>query len=133
LDWRTRRRGRCHENTDPRWRASGKSRLAERLATDSNPPVTYIATATAQDDEMRAHRRPSQPEQTPTGLSAEFHADAQKNTQWNAFLRKGMLVTDPLSLADVYRFLETFLVPPTQALVRGQDFVAKWRPGGPWS
>ncbi len=34
---------------------SGKSRLAERLATESQLPVTYIATATAQDDEM--HKR----------------------------------------------------------------------------
>lgn len=33
---------------------SGKSRLAERLATESGRPVTYIATATAQDDEMHA-------------------------------------------------------------------------------
>lgn len=33
---------------------SGKSRLAEQLATESCLPVTYIATATAQDDEMRA-------------------------------------------------------------------------------
>lgn len=33
---------------------SGKSRLAERLATESGWPVTCIATATAQDDEMRA-------------------------------------------------------------------------------
>jgi adenosylcobinamide kinase/adenosylcobinamide-phosphate guanylyltransferase len=33
---------------------SGKSRLAERLATESGRPVTYIATATARDDEMRA-------------------------------------------------------------------------------
>lgn len=33
---------------------SGKSRLAERLATESGLPVTYIATATAEDDEMRA-------------------------------------------------------------------------------
>ena len=40
---------------------SGKSRLAERPARDSQQPVSYIATATAQDEEMRAriaaHRR----------------------------------------------------------------------------
>lgn len=45
---------------------SGKSRLAERMAIESRLPVTYIATATAQDDEMRqriaAHqtRRPQE-------------------------------------------------------------------------
>jgi adenosylcobinamide kinase/adenosylcobinamide-phosphate guanylyltransferase len=33
---------------------SGKSRLAERLASESGLPVTYIATATVQDEEMRA-------------------------------------------------------------------------------
>ncbi len=32
---------------------SGKSRLAERLAIESQLPVTYIATATAQDEEMQ--------------------------------------------------------------------------------
>jgi adenosylcobinamide kinase/adenosylcobinamide-phosphate guanylyltransferase len=32
---------------------SGKSRLAEQMATDSGLPVTYIATATAEDAEMR--------------------------------------------------------------------------------
>ena len=32
---------------------SGKSRLAERLAIESQMPVTYIATATAQDEEMQ--------------------------------------------------------------------------------
>lgn len=33
---------------------SGKSRLAERIARESGLPVTYVATATADDDEMRA-------------------------------------------------------------------------------
>lgn len=32
---------------------SGKSRLAERLATESRLPVTYVATATIEDEEMR--------------------------------------------------------------------------------
>ncbi len=32
---------------------SGKSRLAEQLATQSGLPVTYIATATAEDAEMQ--------------------------------------------------------------------------------
>ena len=32
---------------------SGKSRFAEKLASDFNFPVTYIATATVGDDEMR--------------------------------------------------------------------------------
>ncbi|MGH6830424.1 MAG: bifunctional adenosylcobinamide kinase/adenosylcobinamide-phosphate guanylyltransferase [Methylocella sp.] len=33
---------------------SGKSRLAERIAIDSGLPVTYLATATALDEEMLA-------------------------------------------------------------------------------
>ena len=32
---------------------SGKSRLAEQLATESNLPVSYVATATADDEEMQ--------------------------------------------------------------------------------
>ncbi|TWI53752.1 adenosylcobinamide kinase /adenosylcobinamide-phosphate guanylyltransferase [Pseudomonas duriflava] len=45
---------------------SGKSRLAERLASESGLAVTYIATGQAYDDEMRARialhagRRPAQ-------------------------------------------------------------------------
>ena len=79
-----------------------------------------------------SRRRTPLPEHASSGLSPEFHEDTQKNTQWNAFIRKGMLVTSPPSLTDVCLFLETFLLPPTQALTQDQDFKAKWKPGGPW-
>jgi len=79
-----------------------------------------------------SRRRTPLPEYTPSGLSPEFYEDTQKNTQWNAFVRKGMLVTSPPSLTDVCLFLETFLIPPTQALTKDQNFRAKWEPGGPW-
>ncbi len=79
-----------------------------------------------------SRRQTPLPEHTPSGLSADFYEDSHKNIQWKAFLKKGMLVTTPLPLVDVCRFLETFLVPPTQAMTRGKTFTYKWEPGGPW-
>lgn len=63
---------------------SGKSRLAERLAGESGLPVTYIATATAGDNEMRARiaahraRRPAAWSlvEEPHALAATLHAQA---------------------------------------------------------
>jgi adenosylcobinamide kinase/adenosylcobinamide-phosphate guanylyltransferase len=64
---------------------SGKSRLAERLATESQLPITYIATATGEDEEMRERiashqlRRPDhwQIVEEPLELASvlSFHAD----------------------------------------------------------
>ena len=63
---------------------SGKSRLAERLAGASGLPVTYIATATAGDDAMRARiaahraRRPATWSlvEEPRALAATLHSHA---------------------------------------------------------
>ena len=63
---------------------SGKSRLAERLAGESGLPVTYIATATAGDDEMRARiaahraRRPAiwSVVEEPCALATTLHSHA---------------------------------------------------------
>lgn len=60
---------------------SGKSRLAERHAQESGLPVTYFATATAQDDEMRARIA---------------HHQAQRLGHWQ-------LVEEPLALATALR------------------------------
>lgn len=79
-----------------------------------------------------SRRQTPLPDQIPIGLSSEFHEDNQKNNQWNAFLRRGKLTTDLISLSEVCNLLELFLAPPTQAVIRNQHFTAKWEPGGPW-
>ncbi len=75
------------------------------------------------------------PEHTPSGLSAEFYGDDQKNRQWGAFLRKGMLLSNSTSpsLEEVCGLVETFLMPPTRALVSGHPFTREWQPGGAWN
>ena len=81
-----------------------------------------------------ARRQTTLQKQTPSGLSSTFYSDKQKNLQWNAFLRKGMLfsTSTPPSLEEVCELLETFLMPPTQALENNQSFTGEWQPGGPW-
>ena len=66
---------------------SGKSRLAERLAFESGLPVTYVATATVGDDEMRARiaahraRRPAiwSVVEEPRALAATLHSLAAQD------------------------------------------------------
>lgn len=58
---------------------SGKSRLAETLALRTNLPVTYIATATPGDDEMRAR--------------IDMHR-ANRPASWN-------VIEEPYALADL--------------------------------
>jgi hypothetical protein len=79
-----------------------------------------------------SRRQTPLPEHIPLGFSPEFYEDAYKNTQWNAFVRKGMLAASPLTLKNVCLPLKAFPLPPTQALVRDEEFRANWEPGGPW-
>jgi adenosylcobinamide kinase/adenosylcobinamide-phosphate guanylyltransferase len=64
---------------------SGKSALAERLATESAPDVVYIATAECRDEEMSArieHHRARRPAhwvsvEEPLALAQALHANAR--------------------------------------------------------
>jgi adenosylcobinamide kinase/adenosylcobinamide-phosphate guanylyltransferase len=66
---------------------SGKSRLAEQHALATGWPVTYIATATAGDDEMRAriaHHQQQRPEhwrlvEEPLALAAALQREAAES------------------------------------------------------
>ena len=83
-------------------------------------------------DNTFSRRQTSLPEHVPLGLSSEFFDDSHKTTQWNAFVNKGMLAVSPSTLKDICLSLEAFLSPPTQALVRDEEFRANWEPAGPW-
>ncbi|HEY6096362.1 MAG TPA: bifunctional adenosylcobinamide kinase/adenosylcobinamide-phosphate guanylyltransferase [Gallionellaceae bacterium] len=66
---------------------SGKSRLAEQHALATGLPVTYVATATAEDEEMRAriaHHQQHRPAQwrlveEPLALAAVLQREAAEN------------------------------------------------------
>lgn len=70
-------------------------------------------------------RRTSIPHGAPIGLSDEFINDAQKNKQWQAFLRKNTL--DPMPLAMVIADLREFLLPVLASVeASGSSDMAWW-------
>lgn len=72
-------------------------------------------------------RRTELPLTTPLPLTAEFSADSKKGIHWNAFLQKGRLLETPPPLEEVIELLESFLMPPTRALVSGTSWDRIWR------
>ena len=88
-----------------------------------------LSDAIAATFERRNTTLPSDP---PLALTEEFHNDAGKQTQWNAFLRKGRLKVQERDFGKVMSLLRDFLMPPSLALVQKKKFDAKWCPGEPW-
>ncbi|HYV38772.1 MAG TPA: nucleotidyl transferase AbiEii/AbiGii toxin family protein [Gemmataceae bacterium] len=78
-----------------------------------------------------AHRK-TQILAAPTALTPVFGDDAQKQTQWRAFLRKTRLTDAPAALPDVIAVLASFLHPIAQAIVDGREFNRTWQALGPW-
>lgn len=76
-------------------------------------------------------RRQTPIEVEPICFSEEFATNENKNTQWNAFVRRGRLEAVP-DFPEVVRCVRVFLQSPAQALSNHEDFVLKWRPGRPW-
>ena len=78
-----------------------------------------------------AQRQSTFPVESPVGLTETFARDAQKQTQWNAFLAKNGLQAVPLQ--EVVEFIATFLMPVARAVCNSEPFIAHWLEGGPWS
>lgn len=75
-------------------------------------------------------RRTAIPKGVPIGLTDEFTYDAQKETQWRAFLRKNAL--DPMPLEAVVGDLRNFLLPVLTAIAAEDDHGHFWRAGAGW-
>lgn len=79
-----------------------------------------------------SRRHTSIPGENPMGLSDEYCDDSTKNFQWRAFLRRTRLADETLSLRTAVEFLRGFLIPPSIALSRREEFALHWPPRGPW-
>lgn len=68
--------------------------------------------------------------QLPFGLTDAFAQDAQKQTQWKAFLRKNSLASLPLD--EVVAVLAGFLLPVIVSSGNKSEFKSNWSAGSCW-
>jgi hypothetical protein len=79
-----------------------------------------------------AQRHTPIPAELPFALSEPFLSDPAKRRQWEAFVRKGGIRNGAEPFEHVVPAIRAFLLPPMQALIRGEKFMETWPPGGPW-
>jgi len=77
-------------------------------------------------------RRTPLPERAALALTPDFAKDPAKQRQWSGFSNRGRLKSTPTDLEAVIDAIRAFLLPPTQALARGEAFGETWPAGGPW-
>ena len=68
----------------------------------------------------------------PFVFSPAFIADAGKQIQWTAFIRKSKLTGTANAFSDIVSEIRFFLAPVVQALAARRGFIAHWNAGGPW-
>jgi len=74
-------------------------------------------------------RKTPVPTEVPFGLTAEFAADATKQTQWRAFIGKSKLRLKEPDFGKVVDAIREFLIPVVTASV---PYTGKWPKGGSW-
>jgi hypothetical protein len=80
-----------------------------------------------------ARRQTSLPAAVPVALTAAFAEDAEKQTQWTAFLGRTRLDDAPNDLSGVIDRLREFLWPPTAAAANDSAFDSSWLPEIGWT
>jgi hypothetical protein len=77
-------------------------------------------------------RRTPLPVEIPAGLAETFATLPDKQTQWNAFLRRQGLDHASRGLPDAVSRIRGFLMPAARAALAGEAFAMRWAAGGPW-
>ena len=77
-------------------------------------------------------RKTPLPEATAVAFTEAFSADAVKNTQWTAFVRKAGL-KDAAGLATAVANVRAFAEPALAAARNDAGWRAQWPVGGPWT
>ena len=73
------------------------------------------------------------PTGTPTGLSAEFGDDKEKQRQWNAYLSRMRIDDLPMSLTMMIMDLQKFVLPALGAAAGISPTPGRWNPASGWS
>ena len=81
----------------------------------------------------RLCRSTSIPRGLPIAFTDGFRKDAQKQTQWRAFIRKAKPDTMTDSLDVLMNDIETFMMPVVDAVRQGKLLKLIWKRGGRWS
>lgn len=79
-----------------------------------------------------ARRATAIPMSAPEGLNETFAAEAQKQQQWTAFIRREPLLVEPPALPDTLNAIAGFVLPPIEAAATRTPFESYWTAGGPW-
>lgn len=98
--------------------------LAEARAFDGDTLRLAVAATFAR-------RQVALPSEAPLALTAEFAEHPQKRRQWEAFVRRTRR-SDLADLTPVVEVLAGFLWPVLEAARKGELWLHKWKPGGPW-
>jgi hypothetical protein len=79
-----------------------------------------------------ARRGTALPLALPLALTPAFAAIEGKAAQWAGFVRRLPESSAPAELASVVDGVAVFAGPVLQVMSRGERFLGRWKPGGPW-
>jgi len=96
--------------------------------------LNHLATTQSFDGNVLAQaiqavfsrRKTPLPEEIPVGLLPVFGEDITKQTQWRAFTNRIQMDGESISLGKIIKNLQSFLLPPVDALLQRRTFDKLW-------